>query len=717
MSVVEHTLHADPAGVYPAMDFATRDDYRHAVEQIAKRSRLSEDEVARQAVELAGVAAMRRRATARTGRAAPTSGTYLVDRGRRTLERAARVRPSPTMLVAPARPAVSAAGLRSARSRSSRRPSPPACCGGRRGTGVGPVGLVAHRRAARARRQPARGGDRPLGVDAARAAAHPAAHGLREGIPAEHRTVVAVPTMLTDAAAVDELLEALEVRFLANRDENLSFALLTDFRDAAAGDDAVRRRAARARQRGIEALNAKYGGGGPRPTSDGERRRQRQRQRQRAARSRPRNRDHARGRFFLFHRARRWNAVEGVWMGWERKRGKLEEFNAALRGDPSAFDTVVGPVGQLRGVRYVITLDSDTQLPRDSARQLVGTIAHPLNRPHFDERLGRVTDGYSILQPRVGVSIPSASRSRFARLFAGDAGIDPYTRAVSDVYQDLFGEGSFIGKGIYDVDAFQQAIGGRLPENRILSHDLIEGAYARSGLVSDVMLFEDFPTAIRRTSAGATAGSAATGRSPPGSCRACPAATARRRARDEPHLRRFRAGRSSTTCGAAWCRWRCSPPADRLVPAGRGAVLHAGRDRDAVPAGPADRRRRLARWPGDLPRGQHARLIGQTLGPPGVDVSCFSWATLPYDAYISGEAIVRTASRVLLTRRKLLEWRTASEAQRWRRSDLAEFYVSMWILPAMALAVGRVLAAASRRFAVAAPVLRCGCSSPASPGG
>src|SRR4051812_45576790 len=152
------------------------------------------------------------------------------------------------------------------------------------------------------------------------------------------------------------------------------------------------------------------------------------------------------GSFFLFHRPRRWNESENAWMGWERKRGKLEEFNLALRGDLRGFRVIVGPTKRLNDVKYVLTLDSDTQLPRDAARQLIGTMAHPLNRPHHDTKLGRVTRGYSILQPRVGISMPSAAHSRFAQLFAGEPGIDPYTRAVSDVYQDLFEEGSFIGK-------------------------------------------------------------------------------------------------------------------------------------------------------------------------------------------------------------------------------------------------------------------------------
>src|ERR1035437_1524454 len=182
-------------------------------------------------------------------------------------------------------------------------------------------------------------------------------------------------------------------------------------------------------------------------------------------------------------------------MGYERKRGKLTEFNALLRGSSrECFSKIVGETAVLSSIKYVITLDTDTQLPRDAARQLVGTLAHPLNHPVFDAVRGIVVEGCSILHPRLGVSLPSARRSWFVRLFAGDAGIDPYTREVSDVYQDVFREGSFIGKGIYEVDAFQRAMHGRFPENAVLSHDLLEACHARSALVSDVELYEEYPS-------------------------------------------------------------------------------------------------------------------------------------------------------------------------------------------------------------------------------
>jgi cyclic beta-1,2-glucan synthetase len=281
---------------------------------------------------------------------------------------------------------------------------------------------------------------------------------------------VVVPTMLTSASNVEHLIEALEVRFLGNRDAHLHFGLLTDFRDApleSLPEDEPLLQLARTR---IDELNEKYGSGAGGSS----------------------------GIFFLFHRPRQWNEHDRMWMGYERKRGKLAALNALLRGGAEAvagdrFALVVGDTAVLSGVRYVITLDTDTQLPRDAARQFVGAMAHPLNRPCYDQDKGRVSEGYGILQPRVAISVPGTNRSRYARLYGGEPGIDPYTRVSSDVYQDVFGEGSFVGKGIYDVEAFEQALGGRFPENRILSHDLLEGCYARAGLLSDVPLYEDYP--------------------------------------------------------------------------------------------------------------------------------------------------------------------------------------------------------------------------------
>jgi len=289
---------------------------------------------------------------------------------------------------------------------------------------------------------------------------------LKDGIPSRYRTLVAVPTLLTSAQAITEQIERLEIHHLASPDGDLHFALLSDWLDAKAetmpGDEAS---LAVAKQ-GIADLNARYG-----PAPGGT-------------------------RFLLLHRRRVWNAGEDCWMGWERKRGKLHELNALLRGatDTTFIADTAGSPPVPPDVRYVVTLDADTRLPRDALHRLIGKMAHPLNRPRFDADTASVVEGYAILQPRVTPSLPTGREgSLFQRVFSSLSGIDPYAAAVSDVYQDLFGEGSYAGKGIYDVDAFQAALSGRVPENTLLSHDLFEGVFARAGLASDVEVIEEFP--------------------------------------------------------------------------------------------------------------------------------------------------------------------------------------------------------------------------------
>ena len=290
---------------------------------------------------------------------------------------------------------------------------------------------------------------------------------LKDGVPTEWRTVVAVPTLLTAPALALEELERLEVRYLANSTGDLRFALLGDFADAALevmpGDEIV----LSALFDGLRALNERYSavqGGGE--------------------------------RFYVFYRRRQWSASERVWMGWERKRGKLHEFNRLLRGaTDTSFSGLTGAALEVPSdVKFVITLDADTRLPRGAACHLVGALAHPLNRPQFDA-LGRVTAGYAVLQPRITLSLPNEREGTvFQSVYSSHAGMDPYASAVSDVYQDLFGEGSYAGKGIYDVDAFETALAGRVPETALLSHDLFEGLFARAGLVSDVELVEEYPS-------------------------------------------------------------------------------------------------------------------------------------------------------------------------------------------------------------------------------
>src|SRR5438477_4201491 len=270
---------------------------------------------------------------------------------------------------------------------------------------------------------------------------------LRQGIPSNLSTVIVVPTMLASLPEIRKQVERLEVHHLSNSDENLFYALLSDWRDNWMEHDASDEVLLAEAAAGITILNDRY------RATDGNQ------------------------RFFLLHRRRLWNAGEGKWIGWERKRGKLHELNRLLRGatDTSFVTTLVPP-----GVRYVITLDADTRLPRGAVDRLVGTMAHPLNRPRFDDDTHRVVEGYAVLQPRVTPPLPGGAGSFFQRLSSGPAGIDPYAAAVSDVYQDLFEEGSYTGKGIYDVDAFEAALAGRVPENALLSHDLFEGLFARA---------------------------------------------------------------------------------------------------------------------------------------------------------------------------------------------------------------------------------------------
>ena len=313
-----------------------------------------------------------------------------------------------------------------------------------------------------------------------------------KGIPASARTLVVVPTLLTDAQSIAHLCESIEVSYLANRDDNLRFCLLTDFADAQSesmpNDAALIHQASQA----IKQLNEKYIAYDSSSSSTAN-----------TIFSLFAGASYKATPFLLLHRPRRYNAQEHCWMGFERKRGKLADLNTLLRLDhyagesqldfTSLFSNIVGDTDELPSVKYVITLDTDTQLPRDAAKRFIATMAHPLNQPLFDKQKRRVIEGYGILQPRVVASLPSKNASIYEKLCGGEVGIDPYTRSVSDVYQDLFAEGSFIGKGIYDVDAFEQALKGQFPNNRILSHDLLEGCYVRSGLMSDSQLYEAHP--------------------------------------------------------------------------------------------------------------------------------------------------------------------------------------------------------------------------------
>lgn len=451
VSLVEAVLEQD--AVYAASAFATRDQCRRAVEEIARYSEYSEIEVARRAVQQSlGAREERSR----------TVAYHLIGRGRPAFEAAFNCRlplrsrslrwlrshagPVYFGAVAAVLTAVMAAGLFAAAT-----------------SGAGIWMLLA------------------FAVSAVWPASEVAIQivnymfgciippsllprmSFKSGIPEEFKTLVVVPTMLLTPDSVKDEVDRLEVRYLANREANLFFALLTDFSDAPQQHMAEDRELFEIVLNGIAELNARY------PDSP----------------------------FFLFHREREWCETERCWAGWERKRGKLEDLNRFLNGQPreglAGFLKAGNPM-HLKDLRYIITLDADTELPPDAALHMIETMAHPLNHPVIDAERRVVSEGYGIIQPRVVTSLPAASASVFTRLFADARGTDPYAQAISDLYQDLFGEGIFIGKGIYDLRAFHQVLSGRFPEQKLLSHDLIESNYLRAGFDSTILLFENFPS-------------------------------------------------------------------------------------------------------------------------------------------------------------------------------------------------------------------------------
>ena len=648
VSVVEQILREDPCRVYGKMDFSSRDRYRHVVEKIAKSSRLSESEVAREAIRLAEEGAARENSEDRVAHV----GFYLIDKGLAELERHAEVQLSlPETLQQVGRrfplpiylgaiiliTAILSGGLLAMAHSSGLRSFHLWLLGmllllSVSQLAIGLVNWLATRLAT----------PRPLPrMD------------FSKGIPPDNLTLTIVPTMLTSAESIEHLMDALEVRFIANRDENLLFGLLTDFSDAdkeSLPDDELLSSLARQR---INELNEKYG-------------------------------DSKGATFFLFHRPRQWNPVDRIWMGYERKRGKLAELNSLLRGGSTAnFSLIVGEVEALSKVKYIITLDTDTQLPRGSAWQLVGTMAHPLNRPQYDESKHCISAGYGILQPRVAVSLPGTNRSRYARMWGSDPGIDPYTRVVSDVYQDLFGEGSFIGKGIYEVDAFDQVFRGRFPENRILSHDLIEGCFARAGLISDVQLYEEYPSRysadvsrrhrwirgdwqILRWLLPGVPGQDARFKKNPLSLLS--------RWKIFDNLRRSLTPLALTlllllgwtVLPSPWL-WTLSVIGIVLIPAFVTAFVE------------------LFQKPGDVLLGPHlagtARAIGRCLAQ-----TVFTLLCLPYEAFFSMDAILRTTWRMLITDKLLLEWNPSGDSDRNSRTDLTGSFRTMWIAPVIAIA-------------------------------
>jgi cyclic beta-1,2-glucan synthetase len=659
VSLVDHVLRSESE--FSSMDFATRNRYRNAIEDLARRSGRSEIEVARLVTGMARAGPLTPDLTPTQQARRRDPGYFLISGGRLSLEQALGVRVRPLGHLR--RSFVRAAGVGYLATIAAITV----------GILVLPTVIARHLGAttlstlvmvllvaipvsdlaiALANRGFARVlGPRPLPrLD------------LGGGIPAPMRTLVVVPMLLVDQAEIEEQVRGLEVHFLGNRDGDVRFALLSDWADAPTehveGDDELLATAAA----GIDSLNEQHG----EAPSGG-------------------------ARFLLFHRARTWNERDGCWMGWERKRGKLHELNELLRGSTTTGILTSGRASSTppNDVRYVITLDADTRLPLGAVSQLVATIAHPLNRPSFDASCRRVTEGYGILQPRITPTLPAEhSGSLYQRIFSGPAGVDPYASAVSDIYQDLFQEGSYTGKGIYDVDAFRAALADRVPENAMLSHDLFEGAFARAGLATDIELFDEFPAnylvAARRLHRWAR-----------GDWQLLPWIVGR--ARDEQGARQRRAlprvarGKmldnlrrtlsAPAVLAAFVVAWTTSSESALLWTAFLLSVL-------VIPAALPVVAGLRPRRPGTSKR-SHWLAVGSDV-LVAIGHVLFSIVFLAHQAWLMVDAVIRTMIRLTVTRRRLLEWTTAARVKADHRVGVGRIYRAMFGSVVLAIGIGVV---------------------------
>jgi cellobiose phosphorylase len=666
-SIVEKTLRQDINGIYSTMDFATRDRYRHVVEDISKKSKVEEQEVARIAIQLAHENASDNVDDLKVSHV----GYYLIGPGINQME---KVTKTPVSLFRKSRYflnrngilfylafillitfAISAGILIEVN------------------TDIKSIWLliIISFLTLLSVSQLSVSVVNYISTLLAKPHLLPRLDFSRK-IPEGSRTLVVIPSMLSNIKEIEKLTESLEIRFLANRNENLHFALLTDYTDAEQETLPEDQELVESAIEKIKALNRKY----HRENND---------------------------LFFLFHRPRLWNPRENVWMGYERKRGKLAKLNALLRGNSKeCFSHIVGDQSVFPEIKYVITLDADTQLPMGTAWKLIGTMAHPLNHAFYDEQKKRVTKGYGILQPRVAVSLPDDSGSLYARMHGNEPGIDPYTRASSDVYQDLFQEGSFIGKGIYDVDVFRNVLDGKFAENTILSHDLLEGCYLRSGLVSDVQLFEKYPT--------------------------------RYNADMKRHSRWVRGdwqifswflpfvpgadGKWLKNPISALSRWKIFDNIRRsLVPIALTVLLllgwlllHSSFLWTVVVTGIIivpiifTSLWNAIRKPKDVFLIYHLRNSIRSVADNSIKM-LFGIICLPYEAYVNTIAISKTLWRKLISKKNLLEWNPSAYQWSGNRTSLAASYASMWIVIALPIIVLSYLAIFSPdKFALVAPV-------------
>jgi cyclic beta-1,2-glucan synthetase len=674
VSRVEQILHRDPADVYARMDFDTRDRYRGVIEKLSQVTGRDEEEIAREAIRLAQRSGEEKQSEPVSPRTFHV-GFYLVDAGRAQLEACLGYRPPqgdwlrrwlldhPLLAYLGGIVLLTLAILLGL----------VYCAFAADGTlvqlvGVGLLVLL------------------PATAVAVNLVNRLIIHvvpprvlpkmDFQEGIPVEYSTTVVVPVLLANVSEAQSLLQQLELHFLRNEDPHLYFALLTDFADAPQehmpGDESLLEQL----KTGIWNLNRKYGKRGMGP-------------------------------FYLFHRGREWNPAEDCWMGWERKRGKLVEFNRLLGGEKTRYNVQIGDMDVLPRIKYVITLDADTILPRDGARQLIATMAHPLNRAEFAPpedkggESGAVIAGYTVLQPRVEIKPTNVGRSLFTRVYSGDSGLDLYTLAVSDVYQDLFGEGIYAGKGIYDVAAFKHSLAGRVPDNALLSHDLFEGIHGRVGLITDVVLYEEYPVHYLAYAHRLHRWVRGDWQLLPWLLPRVPLANGGKMPSELSRLDRWKLldnlRRSLVTPAllalliAGWV-WL---PGSALVWTLVGAlVLTVPASTGIVTA---------------LMKGLRKRSLAGVMQLLGIDALrwLFALTFLFYEALIILDAILSTLVRLTITRKHLLQWDTNAHTVQLfgRETKLGLLWKKMWLVPLLSLALTYLVVAINRAAFPAAMLL------------
>jgi len=647
LSQVEQILRQDPSGVYTKMNFESRDYYRREVERLSKKCKISEVQIARKAVECASNASIDNNSDERVKHV----GYYLIGRGKQELIRNIRCK---------------AKGYKQVKDVLKNH-----AFAFYSGTVVVLTLLISLMMGYYAYTHSAGRNKWFAGILAALISFIPASEitiglinwiitrisrvmyipklELQGGIPDDAAAMVVIPTLISGEKTIDELMSHLEVFYLANREKNLYFAIIGDYKDEEQQEMPQDKKIIQAAERKIEYLNKKY------KTDEGD-------------------------IFFLFHRHRQFNKSQNKWMGWERKRGALVEFCDLLRdAENTSFSVIKGDITRLPHIKYIITLDADTILPRDTAKKLIGTMLHPLNKPIVDNDKQIVIEGYGLLQPKINVAINSANKSLFSRIFAGQGGVDPYTTAVSDIYQDLFGEGIFTGKGIFDIDIFRQLLKPAIPENTVLSHDLLEGCYIRTGLVTDLEFVDGYPWRYNSY-----------------------IARQHRWVRGDWQLIPWLGSKVKNSKGelvpnplSALSRWKIFDNLRRslvttfvtllivlaltVLPGNTGVWLFFALLTVSVPLVSGMIDAIICRHYRYCMQKRHATII---FGLKGIVYQVgIQLAFLPYHAYMMMDAIIRTLIRVLITHKNMLEWITAADTEKKLKNDILSFVRRMWFSP------------------------------------